>query len=83
MSEYSRKFPSAAVHMELAYTTRALGLHLEVSHAKREHNVWADELTNKDFGAWDAKRRWDPPLPPDFFYVLDRLVNLTAAPQRT
>ena len=75
MKEYSRRLPSAAVHMELAAAERASSFALEVSHVRREHNTWADQLTHPDdLSEWLASNRWVPEVDDDFFLVLDKVL---------
>ena len=47
LAQYSRKMPSAAVHMELAMLCPFTSTHLEIGHVKRDNNVWADQLSKK------------------------------------
>ena len=78
-SEYSRKMPMAACHMELAVTCSRLNIWPQIDHTKREGNTWADALTNGQTLHWDCGRRWSPTLSLDtsdrFFYVLDDILQ--------
>ena len=82
LKEYSRRLPTAAVHMELAATAGFHNIWPEISHVKRDDNAWADALTNEDFAGWDRHRRWEPVIDCGFFFIIDELLlgtNIMAA----
>ena len=75
MKEYSRRMPTAAVHMELAAYCWRMGMTLEIEHVRRERNTWADDLTHADFsGEWNEELRWTPDIGKEFFKVLDKVL---------
>ena len=79
MKEYSRKLPAAAAHVELAAVERSLGVVSEVSHVRREHNTWADQLTHPEKlseGGWNPSYRWKPTIDSSFFLVLHKVLDV-------
>jgi hypothetical protein len=77
LKEYSRKPPSAYVHMELALTAYHNNTLWEIDHRKREFNIWADALSNLQTEGFDPSRRWKPEMgQPGFFLILNTLMSL-------
>ena len=74
LRSYSRKMPTAAVHMELMATAARANAHPRISHRTRDLNTWADDLTEEKVAGYDSARRWHPTLDSDFFHVLSDLV---------
>jgi hypothetical protein len=56
----SKKWPNAALLMELSSIQYVTGIRATVEHVKRDFNVWADQLTHLDFAGFDIKKRWLP-----------------------
>ena len=70
---YSRRMPTAAVHMELLRTAAVHNVFPRLSHVKRDFNVWADALTEERFLDFHPDQRWRPSFGKAFFYVLDEM----------
>ena len=75
LKNYSRKLPLAAVHMELMATAGYFSIWPRISHVPREQNTWADDLTEFKTESFNPRLRWEPRLTPDFFFVLDKLLD--------
>ncbi len=46
---YAKKWPNAAIMMELAMRRHVTCVRPHLSHVNRDQNVWADQLTHSDF----------------------------------
>ena len=52
-----KHWPMADIMMELAITAQQADACISVSHVKREHNKWADQLSNGDTKGFDKNKR--------------------------
>ncbi len=77
LREYSRRLPSAILHIEAALQAQEHGVSLNCSHVHREGNVWADALANGEVAGFTEALRYAPPLDDSFFDP--RRVNLCVA----
>ena len=75
LRNYSRKLPTAAVHMELMSVSARNGVWPRISHVKREYNTWADDLTENKTEGFNPKHRWHPKLHKYFLNVLHKLLD--------
>jgi hypothetical protein len=54
---YAKKWPNAAIMMELAMRRHVTGVRPHLSHVNRDQNVWADQLTHSDFAGFSTELR--------------------------
>ncbi len=59
--------------MEVAAGMLETGSHVNIGHAPRERNQWADDLANLIVDGFDPAQRWDPIKEPSDDIVLDDL----------
>jgi len=80
MGCYNRKLPGAAVQMELSSCCARSQVWLEIDHAKRDFNKWADQLTHDgDVDGFSPHLRWDAAaLGTEDFPVLSKLCSVSA-----
>ena len=53
----TKKWPCAAILMELCYQSHTSACIPDIEHIKRDYNKWADALTNDDFTDFDNDNR--------------------------
>jgi hypothetical protein len=74
---YAKKWPNAAIMMELAMRRHNTGIRPHLSHVNRDQNVWADQLTHSDFNGFDENLRMTDDINKvGFWLVLPRLMAL-------
>ena len=77
---YAKKWPNAAIMMELAMRRHATGIRPHLSHVNRDQNVWADQLTHSDFKGFDEALRMNDDInQKEFWLVLPKLMALHAS----
>ena len=59
--------------MEFLTSCAAVGVWPKVSHIKREHNQWADDLTKGLLSSFNPSLRYSPSLDPSFFLLCQPL----------
>ena len=64
-AERFKKWPVADIMMETMITCQYANTRLAVSHVKRDHNTWADQLTNNKVEGFDPALRIHPDITDD------------------
>ena len=73
----AKKMPNALFVLELFTHLAVNSITMDSSHARRNFNTWADQLSNLDFDGFDMKKRRYPPKPGHKeWIILDDLLNL-------
>jgi hypothetical protein len=57
LNNNTKKWPCAAILMELCYQAHTSACIPDIEHIKRDYNKWADALTNDDFTNFDNNKR--------------------------
>ena len=59
LGKSTRRWPNAAILMELMVQALCAQITPEIRHVKRDLNTWADQLTHEDFTGFDPAKRVD------------------------
>jgi hypothetical protein len=76
---YTKRWPGAAVLMEISQDLMSADLSVDVEFAGREDNTWSDALANGCATGFDGSRRYSPDLAdPSYWHVLPVALRLGA-----
>ncbi len=70
LNHNTKKWPCAAILMELCYQAHTSACIPDIQHIKRDLNKWADALTNDDFAAFDQQKQLPTTTLEDTWYAL-------------
>ena len=74
---YTKRWPGAAVLMEIARDLLANDISVDVEFTRREDNTWSDALANGNCHGFDPTLRYNPDLTSeDYWHVLPLLLKL-------
>ena len=74
---YTKKWPGAAVLMEIAHDLIAYDVAIDIDFTPRDDNMWSDALANGCSAGFDPALRYNPDISqPEYWHALPKLLRL-------